>query len=108
MDRASSVATFVLCCESLNLGIFITYFLKRKRSKRLPNGPNSVTVMGTRALFVDRLHLLFHSLRALHWILCPYVFSCNISSSPHPVSAFHFSFLAAFDLVLEEAFEEMT
>ena len=60
-DRANSAAGFALFCKSLNSKVCIASFPKRKRSKRLLKWPNYVTVMGTRALFVDRISPIISS-----------------------------------------------
>jgi len=87
MDRANSTAAFVLFCESLNLGVFVASFLNLKW---LPNWPNSVTVMGTRALLVDSISSIMSSPESV--TLDPLSVCLFLQKSPfrHLVSALRF------------------
>ena len=95
------------CFQSLNLGIFIASFPKRNRSKRPPNWPNSVTAIETRALFVDRISPIISSPESIildPLSVCPFLQNFSFSASCKRTSLV----LAAFDLEVEGAFEEIT
>jgi len=104
VDCTDSAAAFALFCESQNLGISIASFLKRKRSKRLPNWPNSFTVMGTKAPFVDRILPIISSPDSVTLdplSVWPFLQNLSFSASRKRTSPF----LAAFNLELEESFD---
>ena len=91
VDQASSAATSLHFCES-------------SLSKRLPFLPNSVAAMETRALFIERKSLIISSPESVtldHLSGHTFLQNLSFSTSRKRTSLF----LAAFDLILEEAFE---
>ena len=82
---------------------------KRNLSKRLPNWPNSVTVMGSSALFVLKTLPIISSpdnVRFVPFSVCPFLQNFSFSLSRNRILLSFFWLVR--DFVLEEAFEEMT
>jgi len=87
VEHANLAAFLAFCWFSENLG-----FLNRNLSNKLPNWPNSVTVIGIRALLVFKISPMRSS--PVRVVLEPLsgVSSYKTSPSLHRANEFHFSF----------------